>query len=135
MANYYATARSNYFAVKDEEAFKEWASKRHLEVWDDGEEPPVFAISPDDPDSGSWELNFDLETDEEIDVLQELSEHLDPNYVAILMEAGAEKKRYVSGFAFAVSPKGQVLRIALSDIYDLAQKQFGLGMKVTPAEY
>ena len=32
MANYYATARSNYFAVKDEKAFREWAARLGLTV-------------------------------------------------------------------------------------------------------
>ena len=32
MANYYATARSNYFAVKDETAFREWADHLGLTI-------------------------------------------------------------------------------------------------------
>ena len=32
MANYYAAARSNYFAVKDEKAFREWADQLGLAV-------------------------------------------------------------------------------------------------------
>ena len=34
MANYYATARSNYFAVKDEKAFREWADFLGLTILD-----------------------------------------------------------------------------------------------------
>jgi hypothetical protein len=135
MANYYATARSNYFAVKDEEAFKDWASKRNLEIWEDGQDCNLFAIAPDNADSSGWELCWDAETDEEIDVLHELSTHLDPSHVAVLMEAGAEKKRYVQGFAFAVRSTGQVLRISLSDIYKQAKQKFGPDMIVNPAEY
>jgi len=32
MANYYATARSNYFKVKDADAFKAWCLRSSLEV-------------------------------------------------------------------------------------------------------
>ena len=32
MANYYATARSNYFAVKDEDAFRQWADLLGLKI-------------------------------------------------------------------------------------------------------
>ena len=56
MANYYATARSNYFAVKDEQAFREWADGLGLMILEPSEvsEDLIdrFGISPGDDDGG-----------------------------------------------------------------------------------
>jgi hypothetical protein len=38
MANYYATTRSNYFKVKDPEAFNASAKRRCLEAWNQSTE-------------------------------------------------------------------------------------------------
>jgi len=46
MANWYGRARSNYFAVKDEAAFRAWAAKRGLEVWEEMEEKPADGKDP-----------------------------------------------------------------------------------------
>lgn len=62
MANYYATARSNYFGVKDRQAFKDWADSRNLEWWsqahlpqDEEDDDTLFAICPSqDDDCGCW---------------------------------------------------------------------------------
>ncbi|HTE91774.1 MAG TPA: hypothetical protein VK639_22680 [Terriglobales bacterium] len=47
-------------------------------------------------------------------------------------EAGAEKCRYVTGWALAVNSKGETRRVSLQDIYDLAGQ---IGEHVTKAEY
>lgn len=53
MANYYATARSNYFAVKDEMTFRQWAEFAGLKVLDPDHKDKSadgirrFAIAPD----------------------------------------------------------------------------------------
>ena len=49
-----------------------------------------------------------------------------------MMEAGAEKLRYISGFAFAFNNKGEEITIRLSDIYERAKD---LGTNITAAEY
>jgi hypothetical protein len=52
MANWYGSARSNYFAVKDVAAFWDWLSGiSALNAW---EKDGKFAISSDCPDSGGW---------------------------------------------------------------------------------
>lgn len=128
MANYYATARSNYFRVKDKTAFREWADNiPGLGVWDDREDGRVGVY--DGGDSGGWpsqRYNEETEDYEDLDLAYELSEHLAEGEVAVLMEAGAEKMRYVCGYAIAVNHKGERITVSLNDIYDLAKAKFGV---------
>lgn len=149
--NYSGTARSNYVAVKNVEAFKTWAVQRKLEVFEghDGN-VGLFGISPDreKTDTGDWpnwvDLSVDLPTglneeralawyasqnaeDDgmlEIDIATELAEHLVPGHVAILMEAGHEGRRFVAGRAIAVDSTKRQIALSLNDIYPLAAAFF-----------
>lgn len=142
MANYYATARSNYFAVKDEKAFREWAEQIGLTILEPDHSTkvadgiPRFGITPGDcDDSGGWPTSlYNEETDDfdDIDVSDELAPHLCDGEVAILMEVGNEKLRYVSGDAVAVNNKGESKYLNLDDIYKVAKK---LGPNITRAVY
>jgi hypothetical protein len=142
MANYYATARSNYFAVKDENAFREWAAALRLTVLEPTHRDKVadgirrFGIAPGNgDDSGGWPTSlYREETDEceEIDVSEQLFVHLADEEVAILMEVGNEKLRYLCGSAVAVNNQGKTVRLDLASIYRKALK---LGPNITRAEY
>lgn len=142
MANYYATARSNYFAVKDETAFREWADRCGLDILDPNHRDNVaegvwrFAITPKgDDDSGGWPTYIaDDDADDyvDIDLPAELAAHLVPDEVAVLMEIGSEKLRYVTGIAVAVNHKGESVRMDLNSIYEAASH---LGPGITRAEY
>ena len=142
MANYYATARSNYFAVKDETAFREWADLLRLTILEPDHRNkvadgiPRFGIaSGDRDDSGGWPTSLaDEETGdyEDIDVHEQLAAHLADNEVAVLMEVGNERLRYVSGMAVAINNKGRTVRVNLDSIYTAARK---LGSNITRAEY
>ena len=138
MANYYATARSNYFAVKDEQAFRDWADGLGLTILEQQEINsdgiPRFGISPGD-DDGGWPTSIaDPETGdyEDIEVSGQLAAHLADNEVAILMEAGSEKLRYVTGTAVAVNNKGKIRYVDLNTIY---KRAMALGANITRAEY
>ena len=137
MANFNGTARSNYFKVKDPEAFLAWVSKiPGLGHW---VEEDSFAIYSDDGDTGCWPSSWYEEDDEgggvdhDVDIVSELPRHLQEGQVAVLIGAGAEKLCYISGNAVAVDHTGKVVQVNLNDIYSLAAKEFG----VTPtvAEY
>lgn len=133
MANYYGAARTNYFRVKDPEAFEAWASKYQVEVIKNAD--GLFGLLSDCPDSGSWPSSyFDEEKDDyvEIDIMQEVSAMLEDGEVAIFMETGAEKLRYLVGYAVAVNNRGETETISLQDIYSKAKK---LGTNITVAEY
>src|SRR6185312_6909258 len=97
MANWYGSARSNYFRVKDTDAFLRWAERRGLGIFKNDQAPDILAIHPGDTtDSGGWP-SYDLENEEELDLVSELAEHLAPGQIAILLEIGAEKLRYLTG--------------------------------------
>lgn len=131
MANWYGTSRSNYFNVKDEGAFREWAESRDLEVL---EKPSgLFGITPSSmSEDGSWP-SYDYDNDYEIDFQAELIEHLAEGQVAILMTIGAEKLRYLTGFSVALAWDGRRISVDIADIYDKVEVEFGL--QPTAAEY
>ena len=140
MANYYATARSNYFTVKDVEAFKKWAEELCLTVHEErrdenSKEPRRFAIFADNGDSNGWP-GYNYETDEEVDIFTALAPHLADGEVAVLMEAGAEKLRYVTGYAVAIHSSGKTKEISLNGIYALAAEEFGVDQaSISRCEY
>lgn len=136
MANWYGSARSNYFRVKDTEAFLTWTEHRGLGVFKSEKMPGFLSIYPgDDLDSGGWP-SYDMEKDEELDLVTELSEHLAPGEVAVLLEVGAEKLCYLTGQAIAVNAKGRVVEVTLSEIYRKTARTFRIPESaITLAQY
>lgn len=134
MANYYASARSNYFRVKDIDAFEKWVeSVPGLGIFTkekDGE--TLYAIYDDGPDACGWP-SYDYEDDTEIDLTAELAAHLVDGDVAVLIEVGAEKLRYLVGQAVAVRSDGEVIHLNLNTIYQTVKDQWGV--TTTKAEY
>jgi hypothetical protein len=135
MANWYGTARSNYFRVKDSDAFLKWADSRGLGVFTNEEIGDMFAIHGGASDDGSWP-SYDMEADTEIDLVAELAQHLRKGQIAVLMEVGAEKLRYLTGVAIAVNHKGRVVEVTLGDIYRKAERTFHVVQcEITQAAY
>ena len=141
MANYYATARSNYFAVRDEKAFRVWTTLLGLTILEPTHHDkvsdgiPRFGIAPGDFDEGGWPTSIyheDTDVCEDIDVAGQLAVHLADGDVAVLMEVGNEKLRYVAGSAVAVNHKGETTSVDIDDIYQAA---LVLGPNITRAEY
>jgi hypothetical protein len=132
MANWYGHARTNYFRVKDVDKFCEWAKALGvLETETDAGR--VALLSADE--YGGWPTSiFNEETEEyeDIDIFQQVADHLEEGSVAVFMEVGAEKLRYLTGYAIAVNHKGDIVKVTLDDIYWLAQP---LGTEITVAEY
>lgn len=134
MANWYGTARSSYFAVKDLAKFEAWAASRNLHVWKgtDGEHTAdgteLVGICPDEnfTDDGAWPsvIYDENDNDSEFEIGEELQEHLHPDWTAILMCVGAEKLRYVSGNAIIVT-SASVKYLNLTDLAMKAAKQTG----------
>ena len=133
MANYYCSARSNYVRVKDGEAFKTWAASLGLESYshphpEDGTETWCVLC---DGENG-WP-SFDPETGEEINFIEEMAEHMQPGEVAVLVETGAEKLRYLVGQAFAFDSNGTTISLDMNEIYAMACRVFHV--VPTRAEY
>jgi hypothetical protein len=146
MANYYGQARTNYFAVKNAEAFRAELADLPVEIIEQknpatGETLFGFMDSNSDGGGLDWMLYTEVEdengeivdTEMEIDWTAFLASHLADGHVAILMETGAEKYRYLQGWALAVNNKGETREINLSrDITNLAKE---LGSEITNAMY
>lgn len=134
MANYYEKARTNYFRVKNPDSFNEFVSRFNS-----------IEVVPHSPDDGSIAILFDEEAgvpssyydndgnDVEIDFIEELATYLTDDSILVVVGVGSEKYCYLSGFATAMNNKGESVNINLGEIYDLAEKKFGI--KPTLAEY
>jgi len=97
-----------------------------------------YGILVDSGDCGGFpSFSYDEKTgdDFEIDLVTLVGEHLAEGEVAIFMEAGAEKLRYVIGWAQAINWKGEIKTISLTDIYDIAKTMTDRPDSVTVAEY
>lgn len=142
MANYYGQSRTNYFAVKDAEAFKAELEKMPVHIItqelknEDGEViDTLYGFLDDDANGAGFVTEYwDEETGEsvEIDLEDLFKRHLKDGWVAILMHSGNEKYRYISGDAVAYNSKGESIAVNLADIYTLAEQ---LGENITTAEY
>lgn len=139
MANWQGMARSNYFRVKDRAAFAEAMDEAGCCVQDEDGDGGAVMIYPDDSncDDGGWPcvpVDADADEAEYIDIPALVAEHIVEDDVAILIECGWERLRYLSGRAIAVDSKGQVTAVDLNDIYAQAA-----GMRpqkrLTKAEY
>jgi hypothetical protein len=138
MANYYESARTNYFAVKDDNEFRKEMENIDgvtvVEKKSEDTDRTLFALLADYEgfptsryveDEGDW-VSFELF---EGGIVQE---HLAHGWVCVYMGSGAEKLRYIEGYAVAFNSDGDVRVININDIYELSKE---LGNKITRAEY
>ena len=138
MANWYGSARSNYFKVKDLDAFKKAMEPWPIRVHEGG--AGDVCLLSEEQDSGGWpsyrshDDEFDAplvedasyDTDIEFDALSLIAPHLETGQVCVMMECGAEKLRYLSGIALAFDHTGlKTCIVSLEDIYALAEQAFG----------
>ncbi len=144
MANYYASARSNYFKVKDFEKFSNFCAEVGLGIWKRGEGKESYAIYPLNEDSGGFDLELsclDNDINEENtrdhgDLIEELSFHLEDDEVCILQEVGAEKLRYLNAYAICFNNKGERETLDLSSLaFEAAVDLTGKPENLTPVEY
>lgn len=132
MSDWYGSARSNYVKVKDPAAFGAAMEGLGITVW-----PPDrdgrLAFGVQDGDDGGWpseRYNDEAGDWVEFDIFEVVAEHLADGEVAVLQEVGAEKLRYLSGWATAVGSDGETVSVSIDDIYALAKAK--LGVNPTP---
>jgi hypothetical protein len=132
MANYYANSRSNYFRVRDKEAFKAFCETFNVEYIEDKDGRSGWCGHDDDCGGIPGDIyNEETGDSEDIDFPLEVSKHLCDGEVAIMLEVGNEKLCYIIGYAVAINSKGERKVINLLDIYNAAKE---LGPNVTVAE-
>ncbi len=85
-------------------------------------------------DSGIPDVRTDEETGEELggDFITELAVQLVEGSVAIVMQIGSERMRYLTGYAIAVNAAGAQASIDLDEIYARAKV---LGRQITTCTY
>jgi hypothetical protein len=135
MANYTAYFRSNYFAVKDVAQFQAFCAAFQLEMIRDTENnQTLYGFLNEGNESGLPATRYNEATDdwEEVDFMCELAAHLTDGYVAIVMEVGYEKMRYLIGVARAVNAAGEMVEVDLDEIYARAA---ALGPRRTSCTY
>lgn len=145
MANYYESARTNYFRVKDEAAFKAFMDTvPGCEVYgpEKSENPAkngAFCVlfTEDGVPSTRFldEPNEAGDDYEEFDFMEELAPHLADGSIAVLEASGAEKLRYICGYAVAIDNTGKQVSVNINDIYAKAKKAFGEKAEITDASY
>lgn len=125
MANWHGASRSNYFKVKDAKVFKAWADTLPgLGVWTLDDSFGVYGDA-----EGYWPSSRECEESGDyldIDFVSELAEHLADGSICVLMTAGAEKLRYLTGYACAFDNTGKVVDLSLNSIYGMAKAEFGI---------
>ena len=137
MANWYGTARTNYVRVADEEGLKKSIAPFGMETSRDSE--GRIAFFGNDPDSGdfpsmAYQEPGEGETEEtevEFDWADRVVGFLVPGEVLVVQTVGAEKLRYVTGYAqaYQLSLDGQEVHdvdLNIDLIYELAAKKFGV---------
>lgn len=127
MANYYGATRTNYFHVKDANAFRSlmsnvYADEDEIDVWEekDGNGDTVFgfgcygSILGIRPDGTTDNEDFDYDYE---GFTKGLSKCVADDDAIIILEAGHEKLRYLVGGAMVITSKASMYY----DIADIAQ--------------
>jgi hypothetical protein len=124
LANWDGFSRTNYFRVKDVAAFRKTMEQYEVQVWtkDDTDTCDWFGLGAND---GDWP-SYNPETDEDIWFPEILAKHLVDGEVAILQTVGAERLRYLTGYAIAINGRGEHVEVSINQIYDLAKAKFGV---------
>lgn len=126
MANYYCHIRTNYFHVKDPDAFRKFMGRVYgtedgIELWEekDADGNLVFGFGTEGGIAGlrdDVEEEFPDTDDASYDLfIDGLQEHLCDGDAVIIMEAGHEKLNYVVGSATVVT-KTQYEHLDISDL-------------------
>lgn len=143
MANYYSSTRTNYFRVKDPDAFKSfmmnvYATEDNVEVWEEikssgtyfgfGCYGSIMGV-PVESDDGELE-DFDYE-----EFISGLSEHVADDDAILIMEVGNEKLRYLVGEVVIVTSKGSEYMNMTTTAAEIAAKMLGNENWKTKCEY
>lgn len=148
MANWQGAARSNYVRVTDVDALR-----AEMEPWDisvqegSGKEAGKFCLLCETGDGG-WPSSREVDDDEgdignDGFVEFDFGEHVMPlvaeGEVLIVMEAGAEKPRYITSWSGAFVRTGddvKAIYVNIDRIYEMVRNEFGVNFgEFTYVEY
>lgn len=158
MSNYAANARTNAFVVKNLAALEADLAVYGLSISEEDWKGDMVVYKRSKPNEitllsyGGWPLmdedsvasrlglddgeHDDVPVPSEFDSLHQLvGSHLVKGQVAVFIEVGQEKMRYLGGTAVAVNSEGETRRVDLEDIYDLAKEIAPEGASIPQASY
>lgn len=87
---------------------------------------------------GGWPTSgYDNDANEvDFDFIKQVCPFMESDQVLVAMEAGHEKLRYVTGYAWAYHSDGRQFGLSLDDIYTKAAAEFGVPRNtITEASY
>lgn len=141
MANWYGAARSNYVKVADMPGLQAALEPWPVSIRPEAGNPDLVCFLSEEQDSGGWPsfatvevqdpafpedsdclVEDEIEFDPEVQILP----FLEPGQVLIMMEAGHEKLRYITGSAVAYCQGKPLVALNLNDIYVMAHEAFGV---------
>lgn len=144
MSNLYCSARTNYFAVEDLDGLKA-SLKPFPEITITASEKKAmeskFALCVENSDYGGWPGWATHENGEEVefDFVTHVMPFVKADEVVVVMETGAEKLRYLVGYAEAYIRQGETVmetRVSIDDIYTMAAEKFKTPVDdISRAEY
>jgi len=117
MSRYRGRTRTNYFQVKNEDAFLDWADEQELKT------------------SVNTKGAFAIFSDSDLDFEKELQSHLADGEIAVIYHVGYEAFDYFAGRAYAMDNTGKSVSINLYDVYAKIQEEWGKDKDVTSCSY
>ena len=137
MANWYGRSRTNMVHIEDMEALKNSLEIFDISIYE--REDGTVSFTDGDSTNGSFPSLLMTDEGEEIEFTWE--KHVMPfvkeNEMLIVMSSGAERRRYVTGYADAYVRRGTEVTstgLDLNDIYAVAAVELGVHPQ-TRAEY
>lgn len=137
MANFYATTRTNYFRVKDKQAFFNLmkgveTDGDKIDVWEEEDGTVGFGLVGCIMGFGTGDGSFEFEYDAFANALRDLVEEGD---AIIILEVGAEKLRYVSGTATIITSYGTKYVNLTDEAVEAARLMLGNDGWTTKCDY
>ena len=126
-------ARSNYFRVTDEAAFRaDMATLPDITVDTKHVDETLVCLLVTGEDGWPTSRTAADDNDEDVYVPALVATHLAEGHVAVFVYVGADRLRTLHASATAINAAGDTRQLALNDIYSLAEP---LGEHITRAEY
>lgn len=134
MSGWKGTARTNYVRIDDVDGLEKSLAPFEGLIEESarlGTDDLCFIATTDDGGWPGWvkdEEGFDVEFDLAVHVCPFMAD----DQILVMMEAGGEKTRSITGSAIAYRKNGEKVSLFLDDIYDKAAEAFGVQKSSIP---
>lgn len=146
MADWNGAWRTNYVKIREDRIMD--LALFDIELWttpntglsamysndEYGGTPTIYLDDDDLGDLPEYLQKHTNQVDDYLSIEDVIHEFLEPDQTIIIMCSGAEKQRYITGYAIAIHSSGASVSVNLQDIYKKAQEAWP-GSNVTEARY